>query len=168
MKLDATRPTDRRLALVYRIGGGLTGVVLIAFGVLGLLDRLAFFDTQGTIAGLSTNGALSFISIAVGSLLLGGAVVGGTFASTLNIAVGAAFVASGLVNLYLMGTGYNPLAFAMPNVIFSFVVGMMVMTFGMYGRVSGGLPHDNPFWRHRHRAEAQGADPGARIPSTAH
>lgn len=48
-----------------------------------------------------------------------------------------------------MSTEYNVLAFSMPNVIFSFVVGLMVMTFGMYGCYSGGLPEDNPYRRHR-------------------
>ncbi|MFF3863367.1 DUF4383 domain-containing protein [Streptomyces sp. NPDC002209] len=27
---------------------------------------------------------------------------------------------------------------------------LLIMSFGMYGRVSGGLPHDNPYWRRRH------------------
>ncbi|GAA3738368.1 DUF4383 domain-containing protein [Salinactinospora qingdaonensis] len=151
MKLDERRPAEHRLSVVYRVGAGVTGLLLIAFGVLGLLIRLPLFDTEGqVIAGLSTNGALSLISVTVGSLLVGGAIIGGTFASTLNITVGIAFVASGLVNLAVMETDYNLLAFRIPNVIFSFAVGLMVMTFGMYGRVSGGLPHDNPFWRQRH------------------
>lgn len=150
MRLHTERRADRRLDLVYRIGAGLTGLVLIGFGIAGLMTRLPLFDTQGeVIAGLSTNGALSFISIAIGSLLVGAMVLGGTFASTVCIVVGVAFVASGLVNLFLMSTDFNILAFSMPNVIFSFVVGLLVMTFGMYGRFSGGLDEDNPFQRHR-------------------
>lgn len=33
---------------------------------------------------------------------------------------------------------------------FSFIVGLLLMTFGMYGRVGHALPHDNPYWRARH------------------
>lgn len=157
MDLDTTRRADRRLDLVYRIGAGLTGLVLVGFGIAGLLTRLPLFDTQGeVIAGLSTNGALSFISVAIGSLLLGAAVLGGTFASTVCVVVGVGFVLSGLVNLFLMSTDFNILAFSMPNVIFSFAVGLMVMTFGMYGRFSGGLANDNPY--RRHRASRHGED----------
>ncbi|MCY9785363.1 DUF4383 domain-containing protein [Nocardiopsis sp. EMB25] len=146
MEHDAKRSAERRLAAVHRAGAALTGLVLIGFGVAGLMIRLPLFDTQGeVIAGLSTNGALSFVSVAFGSLLVGAAVLGGAFASTVCTAVGLLFVASGLANLYLMGAGPNILAFSMPNVVFSFVVGLMVMTFGMYGRVSGGLPEDNPY-----------------------
>ncbi|GHD42994.1 hypothetical protein [Streptomyces galbus] len=32
--------------------------------------------------------------------------------------------------------------------------GLLIATFGMYGRVSGGLTHDNPCWRRRHPREA--------------
>ncbi|WP_159945146.1 MULTISPECIES: DUF4383 domain-containing protein [unclassified Nocardiopsis] len=152
MELDTRRPADRRLSVVYRTGAALTGFVLIGFGVAGLMTRLPLFDTQGEIvAGLSTNGALSSVSLAVGSLLVGAALLGGSFASTVCTVAGVAFVASGLVNLYLMSAGPNILAFSMPNVVFSFVVGIVVMTLGMYGRVSGGLPEDNPYRRPRAR-----------------
>ena len=157
MDLDTTRRADRRLDLVYRIGAGLTGLVLVGFGIAGLLVRLPLFDTQGeVIAGLSTNGALSFISVAIGSLLMGAAVLGGTYASTICVLVGVGCVVSGLVNLYLMSTDFNILAFSMPNVIFSFAVGLMVMTFGMYGRFSGGLATDNPYRRHREARHGEG------------
>jgi hypothetical protein len=43
----------------------------------------------------------------------------------------------------------------MSNVIFSFVVGTALITFGMYGRVSGTLPPDNPYWRERHGLPAE-------------
>lgn len=151
MKLNEDLPVDHRLSNVYRFGAGLIGGALIIFGLLGLVGRLPFFSTEGqVIAGLSTNGALSFISVAFGALLVGGAVIGGVFASTLNTVLGIGFIASGLVNLALLDTAYNLLAFRLPNVIFSFVVGLLLMTFGMYGRFSGGLAPDNPFWLARH------------------
>ncbi|MFJ3701851.1 MULTISPECIES: DUF4383 domain-containing protein [Streptomyces] len=150
-RLDEHLPVDHRLSQVYRVGAGLMGLVLVAFGVLGLIDRIGFFDTGGdTVAGLNTNGALSILSICVGLLLFVGMVIGGNFASTLNMVLGIAFVISGFVNLALLDTGLNFLAFQMQNVLFSFVVGLLLMMFGMYGRVSGGLPHDNPYWRARH------------------
>lgn len=35
--------------------------------------------------------------------------------------------------------------FRRQNVLFSFTVGLLLTTGGMYGRVSGGLPRDNPY-----------------------
>ncbi|MFE7462739.1 DUF4383 domain-containing protein [Streptomyces sp. NPDC057499] len=155
-RLDRHLPVDHRLNRVYRVGAGLMGLVLLAFGVLGLMNRIGFFSTGGaTVAGLNTNGALSVLSVCVGLLLFAGMVVGGNLASTLNMVLGIAFLLSGFVNLALLGTAYNFLAFHLQNVLFSFAVGLMLMVFGMYGRVSGGLPHDNPYWRARHPEEAE-------------
>ncbi|GLW54412.1 DUF4383 domain-containing protein [Kitasatospora phosalacinea] len=144
-------PVDHRLANVYRLGAGLCGVVLLVFGCLGLADGLAFFSTSGDrVAGLTSNGLLSLVSIATAAVLIAGAVIGGNTASTINIVVGTLFVLSGFVNLALLDSGANVLAFRIPNVIFSFLMGLVIATFGMYGRVSSKLPFDNPYWRHRH------------------
>ncbi|MEV1018966.1 DUF4383 domain-containing protein [Streptomyces sp. NPDC050264] len=149
--LDEHLPVDHGLSKVYRTGAGLMGLVLLAFGILGLIDKIGFFDTRGdSVAGLSTNGALSVLSICVGVLLFVGMVIGGNVASTLNMVLGILFILSGFVNLALLGTGANFLAFRMQNVLFSFAVGLLLMVFGMYGRVSGTLPYDNPYWKARH------------------
>ncbi|QLH21477.1 DUF4383 domain-containing protein [Streptomyces sp. Rer75] len=155
-KLDEHLPVDHRLSRVYRLGAGLMGLVLVAFGVLGLTDNIGFFDTGGaTVAELNTNGALSVLSIAIGVLLFVGMVIGGNFASTLNMVLGLLFLLSGFVNLALLETSFNFLAFRLQNVLFSFVVGLMLMWFGMYGRVSSKLPHDNPYWISRHPEQAR-------------
>ncbi|MGW2041500.1 DUF4383 domain-containing protein [Streptomyces virginiae] len=158
-RLDEHLPADHKLSQVYRVGAGLTGLLLVVFGILGIVDRIGFFDTGGdTVLALNTNGALSVLSICIGGLLIVGMVVGGTFASTLNIVLGVLFIASGFVNLALLDTGLNFLAFRIQNVLFSFVVGVMLMWFGMYGRVGSALPHDNPYWRARHPEQAARED----------
>lgn len=157
--LDDHLPVDHGLSMVYRIGAGLMGLVLVAFGILGLIDHIGFFDTGGDkVAGLNTNGALSVLSICVGLILFAGMVMGRNIASTINMTFGILFILSGFVNLALLQTDYNFLAFQIQNVLFSFVVGVMLMAFGMYGRVSGTLPHDNPYWRARHPEAAARED----------
>jgi len=151
LKLQDHLPADHRLGTVYRYGAGLCGLALLVFGSLGFLNDLEFLSTRGErVAGLSSNGLLSLISVVVAAVLVAGAVVGGNAASLVNMVVGFLFLGSGFVNLALLDTKANFLAFHMQNVMFSFVVGLMLLTFGMYGRVSGGLPHDNPYWRARH------------------
>ncbi|MGW7104392.1 DUF4383 domain-containing protein [Streptomyces sp. NPDC054838] len=155
MKLKDELPVDHHLATVYRYGAAFCGVVLIVFGCLGFADALSPFDTAGDeIAGMTTNVALSVISTVVGLVLIGGAVVGGNIASTLNMTVGAFFLLSGFAHLFVLDRRANVLDFGMTNVVFSFVMGLIVLSFGMYGRVSGKLPHDNPYWRRRHPGEA--------------
>jgi len=150
-RLDEHLPVDHRLSRVYRIGAGLMGLFLLVFGIFGIIDKIGFFDTGGdTVVGLNTNGALSILSVCVGLLLLVGMVIGGNFASTLNMVLGILFILSGFLNLGLLDTPQNFLAFKIQNVLFSFVIGILLMVFGMYGRVSSTLPHDNPYWRARH------------------
>ncbi|MFC9463150.1 DUF4383 domain-containing protein [Streptomyces coelicoflavus] len=155
MKLRDELPLDHHLATVYRYGAGFCGLVLLAFAGLGFADALSPFDTAGdTIAGMTTNVALSIISTVVGLALLLGALIGGNFASTLNCVVGALFVLSGFAHLFVLDRPANFLDFGMTNVIFSFVMGLVIATFGMYGRVSSKLSHDNPYWVARHPEQA--------------
>ncbi|MFF8531806.1 DUF4383 domain-containing protein [Streptomyces sp. NPDC015532] len=155
MKLQDELPVDHQLGAVYRWGAAFCGVVLLVFGVLGFADALSPFDTAGqSIAGMSTNGALSLISVLVGLALIIGGVIGGNVASMLNMAVGTLFLLSGFVHIFILDRPANLLDFGMTNVIFSFVMGLVILTFGMYGRVSSKLPHDNPYWRRRHPREA--------------
>lgn len=151
IRFDEHLPVDHRLNTVYRIGAGLIGTFLVVFGILGLINRIGFFDTGGnSVAGLNTNGTLSVLSICVGALLLVGMVIGGNVASTLNMVLGVLFLLNGFLFLGLLDSTSNFLAFKIQNVFFSFIVGLLLMTFGMYGRVGSTLPHDNPYWRARH------------------
>lgn len=153
-----------RLDLVHRGGAALVAVVIIAFGVLGLVGGLGFFETSGQpVAGLNSNGLLSVVSLVTGAVLIGSAVRGGRTASTVTATIGGLFILSGLVNLALLQTSFNILAFQIPNVFFSLVVGVVLLSVGLYGRVSGGLSQDNPYRREREAkaAERSGQDASA-------
>ncbi|MFE0703122.1 DUF4383 domain-containing protein [Streptomyces sp. NPDC058872] len=155
MKLKDELPVDHHLATVYRLGAALCGCILLVFGCLGFADALSPFDTSGErIAGMTTNTTLSVISLVVGLTLLAGAAKGGNFASTLNMTVGGLFLLSGFYHLFVLDRPANFLDFGMTNVMFSFVMGLLIVTFGMYGRVSSKLSHDNPYWQRRHPREA--------------
>ncbi len=150
-----------RLDNLHRIGAVVFGVGLSVFGVLGLVNRLEFFSTTGQeVLGLSSNGALSMISLVVAAVLITAGVRGGRVASTVLVVVGAAFVASGLVNTLVLGTPLNLLAFRIPNVVFSFVSGALLLFLGAWGRFSGRLPDDNPY-----RQERRGEDRLDPLPS---
>lgn len=140
---------------VHRIGSAVLGLGLCVFGVLGFVDQLAFFSTQGQqVLGLSSTGALSAISLVVGVVLIAAAVRGGRAASTTTALIGGLFLLSGLVHLAILDTPVNLLAFRMRNVIFSLIAGMVLLFLGTYGRISAGLPADNPYYRLRHPDES--------------
>ena len=149
-RLDDSLPTDKRLSRVYQVGAGLVGLGLVVFGLLGVFSSIGYWSRgDDTVLGLHTDKALSWLSILVGLILFTGMVKGGNFASNLNLVIGLLFVLSGFVNLAIIRTPLNFLNFRIANVIFSFIVGLLLLVFGMYGRVSGRLPHDNPYFRAR-------------------
>ena len=135
-----------RVPAVHRIGALLVAAVIAAFGVLGLLDGLDYFSTDGErIAGLSSNGLLSTISLVTAAVLVFAALRGSRIASTTMLVIGVLFIGSALVNLALLETDWNFLAFSVANVIFSICAGLLLLTLGAYGRVSGNLPEDSPY-----------------------
>ena len=135
------------------------GVGLCVFGVLGVADRLEFLAVRGKVVlGLATNGLLSTISLIVGGVLIGAALRGGRVSSTITFVIGLLFLLSGLLNLAVLDTEFNLLAFRLPNVIFSFIAGMLLLFLGAYGRFSGGLAADNPYYQQRHRGDTSSGD----------
>jgi hypothetical protein len=132
--------------VVQRIGALVVGVFLVLFGLLGFAGGLEFFSTEGErVLGLSSNGLLSALSVVVGAVLIGADLLGPRVASTVMIVIGSLFLASALVNLAVLRTSFNLLAFEMSNVLFSIVVGLVLLVLGAYGRVSGNLPPDSPY-----------------------
>jgi hypothetical protein len=61
------------------------------------------------------------------------------------IVAGSLFLLSALVNLAVLRTSFNILAFRFENVVFSVVVGLLLLTLGAYGRIGGHLPDDSPY-----------------------
>ena len=148
--MDTRRNSHGRLDPLHRVGAVVFAIGLGTFGVLGLRNRLDMFSTTGQqVMGLSTNGALSIISLVVAVILIAAGVRGGRTASTVLVVTGAAFVLSGLANTLVLGTSLNLLAFRIPNVIFSFVAGALLLFLGAWGRFAGGLPDDNPYKQER-------------------
>jgi hypothetical protein len=146
-----------RVHTVHRVSIAALGLFLLVFGVLGLTRRLAFLATQGAIVmGLSTNGLLATISVLVALVLIAAAVRGGPTASGAGIVFGVLFILSGLANTVVLGSGLNMLAFHLSNVVFSLLIGMALLFVGAYGRISGGLPPDNPYYRAGRGRDAEG------------
>jgi hypothetical protein len=166
--MSALRP-DHRVLWVHRAGALVVAAIIAMFGVLGLVGGLAFFDTEGApILGLSTNGALSTISLVTAAVLVAAAIRGGRLSSTVMVVIGTLFLLSAFVNLALIGTEYNLLAFRLPNVFFSIGAGLVLLFTGAYGRFSAKLPPDNPYKLERRPGDAEDHGDAAEAPEDAH
>jgi hypothetical protein len=134
-----------RVPAVHRMGAVAVAVAILVIGLLGFAGGLDSLSTSGEpILGLSSNGLLSTISVITAVVLIVAATRGARVASTVMIIVGSLFLASALLNLALLRTSFNPLAFEFSNVVFSVVAGLLLLLLGAYGRVSGNLPPESP------------------------
>jgi hypothetical protein len=153
-----------RVYRVQRVGAFVVAGVIAVFGVLGLLNGLDFFSTDGErILGMSSNGLLSVISLVTAAALVFSAFRSARTASTVMIVIGVLFLVSALANLVVLNTDWNVLAFGLSNVAFSVAAGLVLLLLGAYGRVSGNLPADSPYARQAGEAPTPSAD---EFPST--
>ncbi|HWM06334.1 MAG TPA: hypothetical protein VNP92_28670 [Actinophytocola sp.] len=145
---------------LHRIGAAVVGGFVFVFGLTGLTWRPEVFSTEGPVVfGMTTNGFLAFLSMAVGFMLVFAAVFGGPAVGWVAIAAGAGFILSGVVNVFLLGTPMNVMAFTMPNVIFSWVAGAVLVVLGMIGRKEH--PTDDSLYG----SHLEHEDPAARVHS---
>jgi hypothetical protein len=140
-------PTDHPLRPTYRVIGGLTGVWLLVFGALGLsATRGGDWFGQGdwTAMGLPTNRAFAAISVVAGLIVLGAAVVGRNVDRSVNLWGGIGFLVAGTVMMALSHTALNVLNFSVVTSIASYVIGFVLLTAGLYGKVGRQAPHPEP------------------------
>lgn len=152
-----------RIPVVHRLAATAFAVAIAVFGVLGFTGGLSFFATDGvTVAGLSTNGALSTVSVVTAIVLVAASLRGGRTASTAMLVIGTLFVVSAFANLAVLDTEANLFAFRLPNVFFSLAAGLLLLVLGAYGRVAGNLPTDNPYHRESADDDASHVQPRPR------
>ena len=132
-------PINHHLQPLYRVLAGLSGLYVLVFGIVGLVQTrgLDTFAQEGlpSVLGLQANRAFAIISIVAGVIVLGGAIVGGNLDQSLNLGASLVFLVAGMAMMILMQTDLNFLGFSMATCIVSFVIGLVLLTAGLYGKV---------------------------------
>ncbi len=131
-------PINHPLRGLYRTLAGLAGLYVLAFGVVGVTRTSSggLFGREDTYAlGLHTNMAFSILSIVVGVIVLGAVVYGRNVDHYVNLVAGAVFLLAGLGMLAVLRTTANFLNFTVGTCIVSYVIGIVLLTSGLYGRV---------------------------------
>lgn len=132
-------PMNHPLRPLYRTLAFLAGAYCFAFGIVGLIEsRGRDFFAQGDIwaLGLRTNAAFSILSIIVGAVVMVAVVIGRNVDQRMNLVAGPIFLAVGVLMLGFMDSDANFLNFGMSTTIVSFVIGLVLLNSGMYGRIA--------------------------------
>ncbi|MEW2385150.1 DUF4383 domain-containing protein [Micromonospora sp. NPDC047707] len=144
----AHTPVNHPARPIYRAIGGLTGLYLVAFGVLGLIasagnEVLAQDDT--TVIGQGTNVGFSLLSLLLGGAVLAGTVIGRNLDVVINQWLAYVIMALSLAGLAFIRTEANIFNFSVATVIVLMVVGLVLLMVGMYGKV--GTDEEKEAWQ---------------------
>jgi hypothetical protein len=133
-------PVNHHLRPLYRALAGLAGLYVLVFGVVGVVKTggYGFFAQHGTPSalGLHSNRAFAILSIVAGAIIVGAAAIGGNIDRWVNLVGGIVFLLSGFAMMVLLQTDLNYLGFTMTTCIVSFVIGLVLLTAGLYGQVA--------------------------------
>jgi hypothetical protein len=131
-------PVNHPLRPLYRVIGGLAGLYVLLFGIVGLIETRGteLFGNPSTYAlGLKTNMAFSLLSIVAGIIILAGTLIGRNIDQKINYYGGFAFMGIGMLMLALLQTDANFLNFSVATCVVSFVIGLALLIAGLYGKV---------------------------------
>jgi hypothetical protein len=131
-------PVNHPLRPLYRVIGGLAGLYVLLFGIVGLVGTSGtdLFGHPSVYAlGLRTNLAFSLLSIVAGVVIVAGTVIGRNVDQTVNWYGGWVFMVAGMAMLALLETDANFLNFSVATCVVSFVIGLALMVSGLYGKV---------------------------------
>lgn len=134
----AHTPVNHPLRPVYRALAALAGLYLVLFGVFGLIATASdglFALGIDHVLGQGTNLAWSIVSLIVGALAILGVVVGRNIDVASNTYLGWGLLVVGTAMLALIRTEANFFNFSLTTVIVTYLVGLILIMAGLYGKV---------------------------------
>jgi hypothetical protein len=132
-------PVNHHLRPLYRVISCLCGLYVLVFGIVavGQTTSLGFFAQDGlpSALGLRANTAFAILSIVVGVVVIASTLIGRNVFYWVSMVGGIVFLVAGLAMLALLQTDLNFLGFSVATCVVSFVIGVVLFSAGLYGRV---------------------------------
>ncbi|MFC4020700.1 DUF4383 domain-containing protein [Micromonospora sp. GCM10011542] len=144
----AHTPVNHPARPIYRAIGGLTGLYLVVFGVLGIIasagnEVLAQDDTR--VFGQGTNLGFSLLCVLLGLVVLAGTALGRNIDVAINQWLAYVLMVVSLAGLAFIRTDANIFNFSITTVIVVMVVALVLLMVGMYGKV--GSEEESEAWQ---------------------
>lgn len=131
-------PLNHHLRQTYRFLAGLAGLYLALVGILGLAATWGDPATDRGhewVLGLRVNPVSAWLYAIVGIVLLVGVLLGGNLYHHIALVVGWGLCGVGVLVMAFLQTDANILNASMTNVIAIIIIGLVVLTAGLYGKV---------------------------------
>ncbi|MET7371062.1 DUF4383 domain-containing protein [Micromonospora arida] len=134
----AHTPVNHPARPIYRAIGGLTGLYLVVFGVLGIIastgnEILAQDDTR--VLGQGTNLGFSLLSVLLGVVVLVGTALGRNIDVAINQWLAYGLMVVSLAGLAFIRTDANIFNFSITTVVVVMTAALVLLMVGMYGKV---------------------------------
>jgi hypothetical protein len=131
-------PLDHHLRKTYRFLAGLAGAYLLVTGLIGLAmswgDPFLHRGADWAL-GLRINPAGAWLLTILGAVALLATLAGGNLHHRLSLVLGWTIMAVAMLELTVIQTDANGLNASMVNVIVLSLLGLTVLTAGLYGKV---------------------------------
>ncbi|MFC3991984.1 DUF4383 domain-containing protein [Actinoplanes siamensis] len=124
---------------MYRLAGFVAGAYLVVFGIVGFAQTAGDSFTGYTgdrVIGQGSNLLWSILSLVIGALVLLGAVVGRNVDVEVDKYLGWALLVIGSYSMATIRTDANFLGFSMATVVVTYLVGLLLITIGLYSKVA--------------------------------
>ncbi|MFF4876667.1 MULTISPECIES: DUF4383 domain-containing protein [unclassified Micromonospora] len=134
----AHTPVNHPARPVYRAIGGLTGLYLVVFGALGIIESAGneVLAQDGTrVLGQGTNLGFSLLSVLLGVIVLGGTALGRNIDVAVNQWLAYIMMVVSLAGLAFIRTDANFFNFSIATVVVVMVAALVLLMVGMYGKV---------------------------------
>ncbi|GAA0402288.1 hypothetical protein GCM10009541_51700 [Micromonospora gifhornensis] len=141
----AHTPVNHPARPIYRALGGLIGLYLVLFGLLGFFASTGdpFFgqgDTQ--VLGQGTNLGFSLLSIVIGAVVLAGTVIGRNLDVLINQWSAYLIMVVSLGGLAFLRTDANIFNLSVATVIVLMLLSLALLMSGMYSKVGTDEEHE--------------------------
>ena len=144
----AHNPVNHPARPVFRALGGLIGLYLLAFGILGVIQTSgdkAFAQDDTLVLGQGANLASSVLFIVLGLIIFAVTVIGRNVDVAVYRVLSYGFLALGLAELAVLRTDANYLNFSVVTCIVIMILGLALLLAGMYSKV--GSDEDAKAWQ---------------------
>ena len=144
----AHNPVNPPAQPIYRAIGGLVGIYLAIFGILGVVATRGgelFAQDDVLVLGQGTNLGHSLLAIVMGAVILVAAGIGRNRDVAINKVLAFALIIMGLGSLALERTDVNILNFTDITCLVSMFLGIVLLAAGMYGKI--GTQEEHEAWQ---------------------
>ncbi|MGX6606906.1 DUF4383 domain-containing protein [Micromonosporaceae bacterium Da 78-11] len=131
-------PLNHHLRQTYRFLAGLAGLYLVLFGVIGLGKSWGdpfFHRGHDWALGMRTNPAAAWLATLAGLVILAVVLIGGNVYHRVALVLGWGVCGFAMVVMTMIQTDANVFNVSMANVIVLGLLGLIVLTAGLYGKV---------------------------------